>query len=69
MVPEARDDKTLFAKPIVARNVAAAVSMLGTVAFDNDAMLEADEIDDIGSDGNLSPPFRSLQPTIPQKTP
>jgi hypothetical protein len=45
------------------------LGMLRAVAFDDQAMLEADKIDDIGADGNLPSPFRRLQPSISQEAP
>ena len=69
MIPKPRDRKALRTKPGVALDVAAIIGMLDAVAFDNEAMLEADEIDDVDTDGNLSSPLGQLQPPISKKTP
>jgi hypothetical protein len=57
VVPKPRDRKAIRTKPGVAPDVVATVGMLETVAFDDEAMLEADEIDDVGANRNLSAPL------------
>jgi hypothetical protein len=69
VVPKPGDGETLRSKPIIAPDVATIVGMSRAVAFDDEAMLEANEIDDIGADWNLATPFRRLQPPILQETP
>jgi hypothetical protein len=65
MVPKPRNRETLLAKPIVAQTVTTTAGMLRAVAFDDEAALEADEIDDVCADRSLTAPFRRLQSTIP----
>ena len=69
VVPEPRDRETLRSKPCVAGGVRSTFGVLGAVAFDDDAMFEADKIDDEVADGNLAPPLCLSEPSIAQQTP
>ena len=56
-VPEAEDLKPEVAKVAVSFAVIAALSMLGAVEFDDQAMPVGEEVHDVAADGFLSPPL------------
>jgi hypothetical protein len=69
VVPKPRDREPLRLKPSVTPNVSTAFGMLSAIAFDDEAIFEADKIGDVGADRNLPAPLRRLQPPTSQETP
>jgi hypothetical protein len=68
-IPEPHDRETLRLEPCVTSNVMTILGMLRAVAFDDEPMFEADKIDDVGAEGDLTTPLHRLQPSIPQEAP
>jgi hypothetical protein len=69
MVPESRDGKALLMEPLVPLRIVEAFPVLRTVAFDDESMLEADEVGNVGANGDLATPLGRLQPAVSQDSP
>ena len=69
-VPKTKDQEPLLLKPAIACCIALMLrkrSVLPAVEFDDDAVIEGDEIDDVSSNWSLAPELdsRNLSPTKP----
>jgi len=69
MIPKSQNREALGREPRVARHVARVLRVLRTVALDDDPALEADEIDDVGTERNLTTPFGLRQAPVAQHAP
>ena len=69
MVPESRDSKALLTEPLIPPRVMETFAVLRTVAFDDESMLEANEVRNVGANGDLTTPFGRLQPAVSQDPP
>jgi hypothetical protein len=69
MAPESRDSKVLLTEPLIPLRIVEAFPVLRTVAFDDEPMLEANEVADIGANGDLATPPGRLQPVVSQNSP
>ena len=69
MVPKSGDYETLRSQPCVTFGIISTFGVLRTIAFDDQAMLETDEIDGEIAERNLTTPFERCKPTIAQQTP
>lgn len=53
VVPEAHHLIAFATEPIVAPTISSTIRMLATINFDDELLLEADEIDNVRTDGGL----------------
>jgi hypothetical protein len=51
MVPESRDSKALPTEPLIPLSIVEAFAVLRTVAFNDESMLETNEVRNIGAMG------------------
>lgn len=68
-VGETQDTEPLPSQPVVAVGVGGAVLMVGTVGLDDQAVTQADEIDDVAADHDLPPELKLRQPPVAQNGP
>ena len=69
-VPEAQHAIAMLAEPDVSRCVVVLpFGMLSAIDFDHEVALQADEIDDVGTDGMLAPKAVAAELTPPQEIP
>jgi hypothetical protein len=69
-IPESQYGEALGLQPIVTVRVFAAVCVLAPVRFDDQAMPEADKINDIAViDDELPPPFKMFKPVVTEQVP
>src|SRR6476620_955614 len=61
VVPEAQDRPPVRRQPSVAPLVALALGVLPTIGLDEEPLLDAQKVDDVGSDGNLPPELEAAQ--------
>jgi hypothetical protein len=61
IVPEAQDAIAMIAKPLIANGIAFTGRVLSAVDFNDQALLPADQIDNIGTDGFLTYEFHSAE--------
>ena len=69
VIPEPDDRISLSAQPSIAHSVTQTFGMLRAVGFDDQPMLEADEIDDVSTQRNLAAKLQGGQPAATQKLP
>ncbi|MBB5768517.1 hypothetical protein GGR67_002585 [Xanthomonas arboricola] len=69
IIPEAQHLEALAAQESIARGIRTRQQVLATVDFDDQRPGEADEIDDVGPDGDLTPEFEAEQAPISQPIP
>jgi hypothetical protein len=69
MIPKARDREPLRPKPSVTPNVAQIICMLSAVAFDNEAIFEADKIGDVDAISSIAAACPARDATAPFQRP
>jgi len=69
MIPESRDREALLTKPLVPLRIAETFRVLRAIAFDEESMLEANEVRNVRANGDLTTPFGRLQPAVTQDPP
>ena len=69
MIPETDNLESLRCEPGVANCVARIFGVLRSVAFDDDAMMQTNEVYDVGAYGSLSAPFGLRQASVAQDAP
>jgi len=68
-VGKSQNPEPLSAQPSIALDVVLAVLVKGTIGFNDQAMAQAQKIDDIPSDRNLAAEFQSFQTAVAQQAP
>jgi hypothetical protein len=68
-IPKTADAKAIGFKPGVAAPIARVLRMLRAVGLDNEPRLEADEIRDVITNGNLPAEFEAGKPPVAKKPP
>jgi hypothetical protein len=69
VVPEAQESKVVLAKEAVSTSIVLIVGMLRSVGFNDQPLLEANEIDDIRPDDLLPPKLEGAEATVAEDRP